>query len=557
MENNEPDLNKLSRKTIIELYSQLQKSYSDLRQQNADLQEKVDSLTDQVKLLNQRFFGRKTEKSRDIPGQMEIDFDTYGFVINEPEAILDHDTEAKEPTVDEAVALAKKEHRKKQPGEKARILAKVTTKREDITLPDAELNQLFPKGYKELPSESYKVLERVPAQWVAHEKGVHIYASKDNNGTIVRADHPAELLNNCIVTPSLAEAIMNAKFVLGLPLNRISQEYYRQGIDISSQVMARWLIRLSGLYLESVYEAMHRAILKAKLIHADETPTRVVEECETRGSSAEAFMWLYYSSPAYGSPPILIYDYEENRNAEIAKAFLDDYHGLLFTDGYQAYHKLENENPDAIQVCGCWLHARRKYSDLIKANASKYAGKTVPGEGYERITAIYHQKHFCGKDASPADRLKNRQQNVKPLVDAYFAWAKETIDATAPNSEVHKALFYSLDQEKYLRRFLDDPMIPLDNNAAERGIRKYCVGKHTWHIIGSNRGAHASAVIISIIQTAISNELNGYEYMKYLLTEILRRQKENPTGYTVEDLLPWSPDIPESCRMKKAESQEA
>ena len=548
---NVPDLNKLSKETIIELYTQLQLSYATLLQQNTALVEKVDSLTDQVKLLNQRLYGRKSEKNKDIPGQIEIDFDTLGFVINEPEVILDHEGEAQEPTVEEATAPAKKQRKKKSSGAKARILADIRTEREDITLPDSKLDQLFPKGYKELPSEKYKVLERIPAQWVAHEKVIHIYASRDNDGCIVRAEHPQELMNNCIVTPSLAGAIMNAKFVLGLPLNRVSQEYYRQGVDISRQVMARWMIRLSETYLEPVYEAMHRELLKAKLIHADETPTRVAEECKERGSSANAFMWLYYTGPAYGSPTILIYDYETGRDVEKPKAFLDGYHGMLVTDGYQVYHLLENISSNDIRVCGCWIHARRKYADLIKANSKKYAGNTVAGVGYQYINMIYQMEHLCDKEASPADRLQNRKQNVKPVVDAYFAWAKECLPKTSPNSEIYKALNYSINQEGFLRRFLDDPMIPLDNNAAERGVRKYCVEKHTWHVIGSNRGARASAVIISIMQTAISNGLNGYEFMKYLLTEIMDRQYKDYAHYTVDDLLPWSPSIPESCRMKK------
>lgn len=561
MENPSLNFNEISKENIIILYTQLQASYAVLLQQNTNLQEKVDDLTDQVKLLNLRLYGKKSEKSKDIPGQMEMDFDTYSFVINEPEKILESEGETAEPSIEQVTGESEVKDKspskkKKSSGNKEKILSNVETKREDITISEEKLKELFPKGYKELPSESYKILERIPARWVAKQKVIHIYASKDNDGKIIRANHPAELLNNSFLSSSLISALMNAKFGLGLPLNRISQEYERQGVAIPRQVMAGWMIRISDKYLYPIYEAMHEKSLEAALLHADETPARVAEECKARGSSANAYMWVYYSGPEYGSPPLVIYDYEKSRDAENPRQFLKGYKGILVTDGYQVYHELEDENPEELTIAGCWVHAKRHYSELIKANADKYAKGSAASEGCRRISAIYHAEHFCNTDASPDERLQNRQQIVKPLVDAYFAWVESAIEKAAPNTEIYKALDYSINQKKFLKRFLDNPMIPLDNNAAERCIRKFCVGKHSWHVIGSNRGAKSSAVIISIVQTAILNHLKPYNYLKYVLDEMLKRQIENPGSYPVQDLLPWSPSIPEECRLKQNQKSE-
>lgn len=152
------------------------------------------------------------------------------------------------------------------------------------------------------------------------------------------------------------------------------------------------------------------------------------------------------------------------------------------------------------------------------------------------------------KDSSEKERLSNRQKSVKPLVDAYFEWVK-SIDTRFmdKNGNLCKAINYSINQEKYLRRFLDDPLIPLDNNEAERSIRKFCVGKHNWNIIASENGAYSSGILYSIAETSKANGLKPFEYFKYLLDQILEHLDEPPSEY-LDELMPWSDQIPENCR---------
>ena len=234
------------------------------------------------------------------------------------------------------------------------------------------------------------------------------------------------------------------------------------------------------------------------------------------------------------------------------REFLKDYKGVLVTDGYQVYHKLAGERPDELRVAGCWAHCKRKFDDVLKALKTSNPKGAISAEAHKRIAAIYHVDNMC-KTSTPEERLDNRQKSVKPLVDAFFSWLK-SIDFTLldKSGALYGAIRYALNQEPYLRAFLDDPIIPLDNNDAERSIRKFCVGKHSWHIIGSRRGARASAILYSIAETSKANGLKPYEYFKYLLEQMLTHLDDKPADY-IDDLLPWSEKIPEYCRLKTFE----
>lgn len=149
----------------------------------------------------------------------------------------------------------------------------------------------------------------------------------------------------------------------------------------------------------------------------------------------------------------------------------------------------------------------------------------------------------------------NRQQSVKPLVDAYFAWVKEILNTKViSSSDLKGALNYSVNQEKYLRVFLESPIIPMDNNDAERSIKKFCVGKHSWHIIDSKKGAKASAIMYSLAETAKANGLNPFEYFKYLLDCLKEYPRNNVPEERLKELMPWSDTLPDCCKQLKKQS---
>ena len=204
------------------------------------------------------------------------------------------------------------------------------------------------------------------------------------------------------------------------------------------------------------------------------------------------------------------------------------------------------------QLCTfCWAHARRDYADALKAlkgDAKELAHETVAHKALVQIAAIYKAEEAL-KDLTAEKRYDRRQREVKPLVEAYFAWVHEQDPATILSQKTRDGLNYGMNQEKYLKVFLEDGNIPIDNSATERAIRPFTIGRANWHIIDTIHGAEASAVIYSLVETAKANNLKIYEYLKHLLTEIPKHIDDTRMDF-LEDLLPWSEKLPEECHKK-------
>jgi hypothetical protein len=244
---------------------------------------------------------------------------------------------------------------------------------------------------------------------------------------------------------------------------------------------------------------------------------------------------------------IVIYQYQKTRNASHPREFLKGFKGVCVTDGYQVYHTIADERED-LTIAGCWAHSRRRFDEAVKALPKAQRKSCVAYEALQRIQVIYHMEGML-KDLSAEERLKQRQITVKPLVEAYFAWAHEIINDVLSRSKTWNGLNYSINQEKYLKVFLDDGEVPMDNNAAEQSIRGFCIGKKNWVMIDTLSGANASAIIYSIVETAKANNLKIYEYIKYLL-DVIPEHMEDKNYDFVEDLLPWSDKLPEECKKK-------
>ena len=292
---------------------------------------------------------------------------------------------------------------------------------------------------------------------------------------------------------------------------------------------------------------MHYCIgILTHVIHADET--RVYVTKDGRKAGTKSYMWVYCSGDDRG---IVLYDYQKTRRADHPREFLQNFGGTLVTDGYQVYHTLDN-GPGPLKVAGCWAHARRKFVDILKA-AKKSAGKDVTSSisavAVSQIKHIYHMDDKL-KDLLPDERKKERDLTVRPLVEAYFEWVRAKRSETLSSSELMNALNYSLNQEQYLRAFLDDPEIPLDNNLAERAIRPFTVGRKNWNMIDTIHGAQASAILYSIAETAKANDLKPYEYYRYLLEEIPKHMDDHDMDF-LDALLPWSDALPDDCRKTK------
>ena len=251
---------------------------------------------------------------------------------------------------------------------------------------------------------------------------------------------------------------------------------------------------------------------------------------------------------------VAVYAGKDNQTiikADHPEEFLKDFKGIVVCDGYSAYRKLDRENPDIV-FAGCWSHARRRFAEALKAlpkAAQKNAKETVAYEAVSRIAAIYHLDNQM--EGQPAKvRKMYRQANIRPLVEAFFAWAKEIQSKNQlSRGKTLDGINYCINQEVSLKAFLEDGDIPMDNNATESALRSFCLHKHTWKLIDSLDGANASAIIYSITETAKANNLNPFRYLEYILT-VLKDHQEDKEYSFIDDILPWSEKLPEICRSK-------
>ena len=293
------------------------------------------------------------------------------------------------------------------------------------------------------------------------------------------------------------------------------------------------------MYFSINYDELHKRLCEFEVVHADETPFEVIVDGRSAGSKSQ--MQVYRNGACDISKPIVLYDYCPIRCSDHPDEFLKGYSGILVTDEYQTYHALENKREDN-KVAGCWYHVKRKYAKFIKASSNiPEIDVSIATETSKRISKIFNLDNKLDEFSSDA-RAIARQQRVKPGVDVFFGWAKETIVKLPKQSEAYKGLNYCINQEKYLRVFLDNGNVPMDNNRAEQAIRPLTLGRKNWVNIYSKNGASASAVLYSIIETTRANNLRTINHLEYLLTELVNHQDDTSRDF-IADLLPWSKSV--------------
>ena len=533
----EEQLNKLDKELLISLFLGMQDQMEELTKQTEALNEKMQLMMEQLILSKKNRFGRSSEKLED-PNQIRF-MEVNGTIVffNEAEAVCD--LEAPEP---EELEL-KKVRPKKQAGKRTADLSDLPVQRVDHYLTEEELTAEFGKnGWKQLPDMISRCYQFIPAKVEVEEHHIGVYSSKVDEH-MVKAPHPQNLLRGSLVSPSLAAAIINGKYVNAVPLYRLEKEFERYGLAIPRQNMANWMIRLGEGYLGIMYDYLHSLLYEYHVIQADETPVLVNKDGRPAGS--QSWMWVYRSGFMQQERQIILYEYQKTRNASHPRKFLKDYTGICVTDGYQVYRTLEKERED-LRIAGCWVHCRRRFNDALEMVPKAHQKESVLYLIMNQIRAIYREEGKLS-DLSSEDRLTQRQLVVKPLVDAFFAYLKQISSKTPQNGKVKEAFTYALNQERYLRVFLEDGDVPIDNNASERAIRGFCIGKKNWEMIDTINGATSSAIIYSIAETAKANNLKPYDYFEYLLTEIPKHEDDTNTDF-LEALLPWSATLPEHIR---------
>lgn len=525
----EEKLNSFDKETIIQLFLSQQEQLENI---DHNLQLVLEQLAD----LKRHRFGRSSERHEPDEQLSFMEVDGKIVFFNESEAV------AAEGSGEDPEAVPRRKPKRRQ-GKREEDLEGLPVVVVEHSMTEEELAALFGEGgWKQLPDEVYCRYGFTPAKVEVEEHHVKVYAGK-NTDEIVRAPHPESLLRGSLVSPSLEAAVMNAKYVNAVPLYRQEQEFLRYGLHISRQNMANWTIQCADRYLAVLYDCLHEKMYGCHVLQADETPVLVNKDGRPAGS--KSYMWVYRTGRMYTDRQIVLYEYQRSRNASHPREFLKKFSGICVTDGYQVYHTIEGERED-LRIAGCWSHARRRFDEAVKALPKAKHKDSRAYLALTMIQAIYREEKQL-KELPPQERQNRRQLSVRPLVEAYFIWVRENLPKVPQKSKTWEGFSYSLNQEKYLKVFLDDGEVPMDNNAAEQSIRGFCIGKKNWVMIDTVAGAKSSAIIYSIAETAKANNLKPYEYFEYLLTEIPRHLDDTDRAF-LDDLLPWSPNLPANCR---------
>lgn len=529
-------LNNVDKSLLIQMILNMQEQNTLLSEKIDALDEKMQRMMEQIVLGKDYRFGRSSEKMDDVSQICFLEVDGNIVFFNEAEAVADL-----EDADDESESKPKQ---KKPSGKKEHDMSHLPINRINHYMSEEELISEFGQnGWKQLPDTIATRYLYVPAKIAVEEHHVGVYSSKKDSH-MVKATHPKGLLHGSPVSPSIAAAIMNGKYVNAVPLYRIEKEFERNGVFITRRTMANWMIRLAEEYLGVMYDRLHGLLYDYHVIQADETPVLVKNDDRPAGS--KSYMWVYRSGHLYADKHIVLYDYQKTRNASHPRQFLKDYSGVCVTDGYQVYHTIEKQLEE-LTIAGCWVHARRRFEDALKV-AKTEQKKSNAYLVMKQIQAIYREEGKL-KDLTSEERLVQRQLVIKPLVDALFVYLKQNESNVARKTTLSYAYGYILNQEKYLRVFLNDGDVPMDNNASERAIRGFCIGKKNWQVIDTISGAKSSAIIYSIAETAKANNLKPYDYFEFLLKEISQHMDDKNLDF-LDKLLPWSVDLPEHIKKK-------
>ena len=523
-----------------------------LQKENLELKDKIKSLQNEktellaklywfeenFRLQQHKLYGRSSEQTVH-PEQVTI--------FNEAEALDAVKPSVDEPTVEEITY----KRRKKRKGHREEMLKDLPVETIEYKLSEEEqVCDVCGGDLHEMSKETTKEIEIIPPQVKVIEHVRYVYACTDceeNEITtpVITAPMPKRTLPGSIASAATIAHVMTQKYMFGVTLYR-QEVYWKQlDIEISRQTMANWLILASTRWLSIIFERMHQILLQQDIIHADETVLQVLHE-PGRLATSKSYMWLYRTGR--GEPQIALFDYQTTRAQKHPQKFLQGFKGYLCTDGYQSYNGL----PDVINVA-CLAHARRKFDEALKSLPKEVRDKPCAAkEGLDFCNKLYRIETEL-KDTTIEERFKGRLEKSKPIIDEFFKWLKIQRPRLTPKSTTGKAVNYCLNLGDKLKAFLLDGRLFIDNNISERSIKGFVISRKNFLFCNTPNGAVASAMIYSIIETARANNLKPFDYLTYLLKTLPNVDVKDQS--VLDSLMPWSVDLPESCRLNNKSLQ--
>ena len=466
--------------------------------------------------LRHEQFGASSERGRKLLDQLELQLEELEAGAAEDEAALDPDPAS--------TSNARSSTRRKP----VRGPLPAHLPRDRVVVPGPTACPCCQGKLSKLGEDVTETLELVPRRWkvvqTVREKLVCRACE-----TITQPPAPFHPIARGRAGPELLATILDAKFTQHLPLNRQSETFAREGIEIDTSTLADWVGACTAT-LSPLVALIRAHVLAAERVHGDDTTVPVL----AKGKTTTGRLWTYvrddcpFAGPA---PPAALFHYSPDRRGEHPQRHLAGYAGILQADAYAGFGELYHpaRKPGPITEAGCWAHGRRKLFDLAHLAKAPLAAEAV-----QRIDAIFDAERAIN-GLSIEQRLAVRQTHVAPLVAELESWMRTARARMSRHAEVGRAMDYMLKRWNTFSRFLDDGRICLTNNAAERALRGVALGRKAWLFAGSDRGGERTAAFYTLIVTA---KLNGVDPRAWL-ADVLRRIADHPASQ-LHKFLPWN-----------------
>ena len=495
---------------------------------NVGTQALIAHLKLEIEKLRRALYGTRSERKARLLEQMELQLEDLEVAATEDEL-------AAERAAGRAQTV--RSFQRKQPSRKP---FPDHLPRERIVIPAPENCPCCGSTkLSKLGEDITETLEVIPRQWKVVQTVRERFSCRQCE-TITQPPAPFHVTPRGFAGPNLLAMILFEKFGQHQPLNRQSERYRREGIDLSVSTLADQVGACTTI-LQPLHALIERHVLAAERLHGDDTTVPIL----AKGKTVTGRIWTYVRDdrPFGGrAPPAALYYASRDRRQEHPTRHLAGFTGILQADAYSGYNELYNpaRPQGAITPALCWAHARRQFFELADIAANARRGKKAPAispvalEAVKRIDTLFDiERAITGRNAE--ERLRVRQEQSAPLLADLEAWLREQRSRMSRSASVAGPIDYMLRRWDRFARFVEDGRVCLTNNAAERALRGFALGRKSWLFAGSERGAERAAAIVTLIMTAKLNDIDPLAW----LADVLARVAELPQG-RLPELLPWN-----------------
>lgn len=500
-----------------ELLQEALQQNRELLKQQAEFVKQINRLNEQIAYLTHKMYGRHSEKMPDS-GQQSLFGDNS--VFTEPEQTGEQSEETE-------TVVTKVKHAKRK---RAEIVADSLPTEDEVYDPETmQCDHGHPLS-KVGRHFSRQEIRLIPGRLFK----VNIYENRykcqkcereDGNSHIYQGHAPRALMAHSLASASLVAEVACMKYELGTPLYRQVNHWNSLGIALSDKTMANWMIQCAQ-QIKPIYSLLHKQLMAHKFLQGDETPYQVLNE-PGKAASSKSYIWVARTT-VRAPEQIVYYAYAPSRAGRIAQQLYSGFTGVLQCDGYSGYNAIS----DSVEHVGCWAHVRRKFYDDAHADKNHFK----PTEGLTLINKMFALERKWNNLTSD-ERRDKRQAYLRPVIEAFWKWCDQT--DSLPKTRLGKAITYAQGQRAALNRVLLYGEVDLSNNASERNMKSYVIGRKNWLFSTSPKGAEANAVWMSLIQSAKANGINVREYVQFLLEKV----SQLPTfakDAELEAYLPWN-----------------